>query len=118
MWIDIYLATKSCKRKNGNSFLESAYFLYDVTHIFDFNVKGDAFRYLYWECPIKAFYVNIRTNSLENFLSKVDKKYFPDGVLGKIVVRDFEFGMVPKTIESTEEIDGIKTIRYKIESLK
>jgi hypothetical protein len=67
--------------------------------LFDFNIKGDAFRYLYRECPIKAFYVNMRTSLVENFLAKVDKKYFPDGVLDKMVVRDFEFGMVPKTIE-------------------
>jgi hypothetical protein len=116
IWIDFEEASKSCERAGSN-------LLFDLFDLFDTLINigkyyPDDYDSLYWECPIKAFYVNMRTSLVENFLAKVDKKYFPDGVLDKIVVRDFEFGMVPKTIESTEEIDGIKTIRYKIESLK
>jgi len=118
VWIDISLARKSCEQTDGSFLNGLGNFIDNIAHLIDFK-GGDDFQYLYWNCPIEEFLVDTSTSSIENFLTKADKKYFPDGILDKIVVRDFEIGSALKNAEKTEETtNDITTIQYKIEKLE
>jgi hypothetical protein len=116
--INISFVTKidACQYKGDDG--SSLDFFVMLPHLVKDVLDYDDFNHLYWSCPIAEMNIFIKKISLENFLSKVNKKYFPNGVLDRTIVRDFEFENIFKSIEKIEELDGAKTIQYKIESLE
>jgi hypothetical protein len=118
VYIDVKLAQQSCERiYDEGLFLFDLIEFVDVVLNFDDFLKNsddpDEFDYLYWSCPIKSITLNIKTMSKEDFISKVDRDYFPDNTLDKVVIRDFEFGEMFKNATKLETLeDG--TERYVI----
>ncbi|MDR1007913.1 MAG: hypothetical protein LBL65_05030 [Campylobacteraceae bacterium] len=113
--INFIMRINACQyRGDSGSFLD----LFTIAEIIKSDDRFDDFNHLYWSCPAEQMYITTKTISIETLLSKVDKKYFPDGVLDRVIFRDFEFGNISKNIEKEEELNGIKTIKYKVETFE
>jgi hypothetical protein len=68
-----------------------------------------------WRCPIGALYVTIETKSIDDFISRVDNKSFPNDMLNNIQLRDFQFGKIFENAQKLKTfIHGIE--QYEIKS--
>jgi hypothetical protein len=68
-----------------------------------------------WKCPIKSFFITIETKSVSDFLSRVNKKSFPNEMMESIKFRDFEFGTAFENAQKLKTfIHGIE--QYEIKS--
>jgi hypothetical protein len=104
IWLDVVLATKSCRQKEGILLFE---FIKVFNDIFS-EYSTDDFSDIYWNCPIKALLLNIKMTSLEDFMSRADKKSFSTSIMDKVVVREFEFGEMFKNATLKTLEDGTK----------
>jgi hypothetical protein len=110
VWIDIALAESSCE------FEDDSFWLFDILDVF---LRPSTLLYSndedtwYWSCPIKSITINIKTKSVDDFISKIELSPFSKEDFSNITVRNFEFGKLLKQAKKSESFeDGVE--RYII----
>jgi hypothetical protein len=102
VWVNVEIADDSCKRENEELFLFQVLDVFLRPSTLLYSNDEDTW---YWSCPIKSITINIKTKTVDDFMSEVALSPFSKEDFSNITVRNFEFGKLLKQAKKAESLE-------------